>query len=240
MYSGDEHNTLKDINDQKHLIESRESFVKRVAIVAGIAILTILLLLFLLGTLNLLPLLFLSILIAVSLRGMANQIQKHTPFGHNVSLLIVLIGIMSAIGVAGVTLGPSISGQTTQFTETIPRSIEDLRVQLSDTEWGQWIIAQVEQVSTQDLPLESSDMFSRLTGVFSSTLGGLTNAFIILFIGVYLAVEPSIYIDNMVRLFPKERRPRMREIFDAVKDKLRDWILARLGSMIVVGILTTI
>jgi predicted PurR-regulated permease PerM len=66
------------------------------------------------------------------------------------------------------------------------------------------------------------------------------NVILMLFMGIYMAVCPSLYIDNAVRLFPIPRRRRIREVFAALGVALRWWLVGRAASMAVVGVLTAL
>jgi len=86
----------------------------------------------------------------------------------------------------------------------------------------------------------NADFFSRLTGFFSNAFGVMTNVVLIVVAGIYMAFEPDIYVNNLVRLFPIKQRDRVHQILDEGYDIVRRWLIARLISMLVVGILTLI
>jgi predicted PurR-regulated permease PerM len=67
-------------------------------------------------------------------------------------------------------------------------------------------------------------------------VGGLTNLLIVLIVGLYLAVEPGVYLRGFLRLVPPRRRPRTREILLAVAHALRQWLLGQLLAMAVIGL----
>jgi predicted PurR-regulated permease PerM len=77
-------------------------------------------------------------------------------------------------------------------------------------------------------------------GFFWSAGGVIINAILVLFIGIYMAVSPGLYVDNTIRLFPIRRRKRMRQVVSALGVALRWWLLGRAASMLVVGILTAL
>ncbi len=77
-------------------------------------------------------------------------------------------------------------------------------------------------------------------GIFSTTLGVIIEVFVVLFLGVYLAVNPEKYVNGIVRLTPIARRERAREVLYALGYTLKWFMLGRLIAMIVVGIVTTI
>ena len=73
-------------------------------------------------------------------------------------------------------------------------------------------------------------------GVFKTTFGLVVNSLLIFFVGLFLAVSPGSYRDGVVRLFPRPRRERTREIMNEMGDTLWRWLIGRFGSMLVTGI----
>ncbi|WP_051189799.1 AI-2E family transporter [Daejeonella oryzae] len=83
-------------------------------------------------------------------------------------------------------------------------------------------------------------MFSKVTGIFSSTIGVFADIFIILITGLFLAADPRMYTKGFTSLFPVTFRNRLSEVLDKVHVTLTLWMAAKLISMAVVGILTAI
>jgi predicted PurR-regulated permease PerM len=79
-----------------------------------------------------------------------------------------------------------------------------------------------------------------MANFFSSTLGALGNIVFALFVGLFLCISPALYVDGLLQLFPEARRARAREVLGATAATLRNWLVAKLTAMVVIGILTTI
>jgi predicted PurR-regulated permease PerM len=77
-----------------------------------------------------------------------------------------------------------------------------------------------------------------MTHIFSTTFGALAGFIVILFIGLYMAVAPTLYTEGVIRLVPIAKRGRAREILQALGHTLRWWLLGRGVSMLMVGLLT--
>ena len=75
---------------------------------------------------------------------------------------------------------------------------------------------------------------------FGTLFGAVVNFVIILFIGLYLAASPRVYIDSLLSLVPKERRPRLREVLRSTTAVLRRFFIGRFVSMAIVGVLSAI
>jgi predicted PurR-regulated permease PerM len=73
----------------------------------------------------------------------------------------------------------------------------------------------------------------------SSTIQIITGVIIILFLSIYIAVDPGVYHRGILHLVPHRRRPRVREVMAAVGGVLRRWLVAQFIAMITLGVVTT-
>ena len=76
--------------------------------------------------------------------------------------------------------------------------------------------------------------------IFQTTLGAVMNIAIVLFVGLFLAIDQDLYRDGFVRLLPHDRRERTREILNRMGTTLWSWLLGRFASMLITGIGTGI
>jgi predicted PurR-regulated permease PerM len=60
------------------------------------------------------------------------------------------------------------------------------------------------------------------------------------FVGFYLAFTPEVYRDGLVHLTPVPQRERSRKLMNLLASTLRWWLVGRLASMAIVGVLTTL
>lgn len=75
-----------------------------------------------------------------------------------------------------------------------------------------------------------------VAGLFKTTFGLLVNSLLIFFVGLFLAIDPRMYRDGCVELFPLDRRKRTREILDQLGDTLWHWLIGRFASMAITGV----
>jgi predicted PurR-regulated permease PerM len=75
-------------------------------------------------------------------------------------------------------------------------------------------------------------------GVVSSTFGIIGNVAVVLGVGLFLAMNPSLYAQGIVNLVPFSRRPRTAAILSEVGIQLQWWFVGQLCSMISIGLLT--
>lgn len=73
-----------------------------------------------------------------------------------------------------------------------------------------------------------------------STLAAFAGLLLIIFLAIYIAADPDMYHGGVIALFPKRHRPRAGEIFSAIADILRKWLVTQLIAMATIGTVTTI
>ena len=74
----------------------------------------------------------------------------------------------------------------------------------------------------------------------SHTLAVVAGIVLVLFLAIYLAVDPSLYRRGLLRLIPYEARPRTDETLTAIAMTLRKWLVTQLIAMVVIGLVTTL
>jgi predicted PurR-regulated permease PerM len=75
--------------------------------------------------------------------------------------------------------------------------------------------------------------------VISSTLAVVAGIVLVLFLAIYLAIDPSIYRRGLLYLVPRQRRARADKILGAIAGTLRKWLVTQLIAMVVIGVVTT-
>lgn len=200
-----------------------------VAIAAGVG------LLLLIGWLawRLLLLAFAGVLLAVLMRGAADWLRRHTGVGEGPALAAVLL-LLAVLVVGGAALvGTQIAQQTGQLIEAVSGAAQQGREQLASSEWGRWMLRQAREGGA---PISPGEVLVRLTGYAGTALGALVDALVVLFVALYLAINPRQYLDGAVRLVPPRGRPRARRLFADIASTIRAWLLGRLLAMVLVGI----
>jgi predicted PurR-regulated permease PerM len=68
----------------------------------------------------------------------------------------------------------------------------------------------------------------------------VTGILIIIFLSIYIAVDPGSYRRGIMHLFPRQRRERTGEVLSAMAVVLRKWLVTQLIAMLTLGVVTTI
>lgn len=231
MIRGAEDDADREANSHSHPRFARRALAA-MCIAAGVA----LVLLLLWYVVEVLLLVFAAVLLAVFLRGLSDLLSKRSNLSAGWSLAIVTLTIVAVLAGTMWLLTPRISAQVDQFSEYLPRAVGQLETRISQYGWGRRMIAEVPNLA--DVMAGRGGVLARATGVFSGVLGGIVNVLIVLSIGLYLAAEPRLYSNGLVRLVPVRQRPRAREVLDALSHTLWRWLVGRAILMLLNGVLT--
>ena len=73
-----------------------------------------------------------------------------------------------------------------------------------------------------------------------STVAVLAGIVLVIFLAIYLAIDPSTYRRGFLHLVPAHARSRADEILDAIAVTLRKWLVTQLIAMIAIGAVSTV
>lgn len=211
-------------------------FVRRAASAIAMVVLVVGLILISWRALPILLAIFLGILFAVFLRGPTNRLAAHTRLNHGLSMALVCAVLLVVVLGGGWLLAPTVSEQAEQIAATIPQSIEQVRNWVQGTDWGARMMAEAPSLTE----IGEGIGWQNIGGVFTSAAGAITHLFFVLFVGLYLAINPATYKRGIVRLVPINYRSRAEEVLDVVSHQLGWWLIGQMGSMLTVGVLSTI
>jgi len=185
---------------------------------------------------DVLLLLFACILFAVLLYDMTARVRGWLNLPHVWALTVVVFGLMSVFGVAGWLMAPQISMQANELATTVPQSITNMRKLIESHEILRLLTGGLPTAEKLSAHLEA--MLPQAGLFFSGVLGVVGNALIIIFVGIYLAAQPGVYIEGAISLVPPRRRARAREVADEIGRTLGQWLVGKTVSMLIVGIIT--
>jgi predicted PurR-regulated permease PerM len=100
------------------------------------------------------------------------------------------------------------------------------------------------QPARAGLPSTLSGILGTISGYLfsflSSTVAVLSGLILILFLSIYIGMEPDLYRRGLMHLFPHRVRGRAGEVLTAIGITLRKWLTAQLVAMLVIGVVTTV
>jgi predicted PurR-regulated permease PerM len=216
------------------------NFIKYVLIICVIVTLIILLVVATGYIVDILMLVFAAVLLAVFLRGLADLLSDYVKISEGKAVLLVSVILVVILAGSVALLAPSVTKQATHLREELPRSAQNAAQYISQFGWGRAIIEQMPSTDEIMNKINAATLLSSVGGFFSTTAGMVANFFITILLAIYFATEPKTYIYGFTKLFPINKRPRVEEVIGEIGDTLRWWLIGKIGSMIVIGILTWI
>ncbi|MGI0108211.1 AI-2E family transporter [Salinimicrobium sp. WS361] len=220
-------------------MEKTNNYNKKITKTIFIALLMLSALALLIFHANFFLLVFAGIFFSTLLNFSSNWIVSKTSMPYGLALLLVLLFITGILALIIILVGPSMVQQVQDMTDTLPKSLQNLREEITQTSIGRSLFEELP--SDIGALLENREkVVSRIVGSFSTTIGAIANFFIIIVTAIFLASSPKIYTQGFIRLFPTHFRLRLREVMDKTQRSLSLWMMAKLMSMLVVGVFTAV
>jgi predicted PurR-regulated permease PerM len=209
-------------------------------------------------------LVFAGMLLGVALNAMSNLLGRVIRLPHALRLTIVclvLAGLLSGVVFLG---GTTIAQQAKVLSDTIKSQLVTVKGFLEkngvDTSYfnlGNASTAPAAPGSTaSETPaapaaprnLPSASEFASSGGAIVSqtlklllgTVSAVGNFFIVLFLGLTFAAQPSVYRSGLLFLTPARQRPRATIIVDRIGETLERWLIAQILTMAAVFLVTWI
>lgn len=183
---------------------------------------------------------FLGVLLGLAIARAADYLERvRVPRSVGAPLVLFIgIGLLVTIGV---TLAPSVRNQVGQLATELPKLVDQADRWLQKTP-AKGLVDQQQNpqgggLRTQ-LTREFRGSFRFLFPIVSSVFGAIGGFVLVLFIALYVAAQPGMYRDGMLHLVPHNRRDRAEEVMGTLALTLRQWLIARLIAMVVVGVTT--
>lgn len=179
---------------------------------------------------------FAGVLFAIFLRTIANAVNCVTRLPRDWSLGATIALLLLACGGLGWALAAPISKQINQVSAELPQAVQKLEAQLRQYSWGRQIVDKIRNSS--NLGSQTGSLMEKVRGFTSISIEGIVDVLVILFCGFYLAARPETYTGGFLRLMPRRRRPRGREVLEQIGTDLRHWLFGQIISMAIIGLLT--
>ncbi len=175
-----------------------------------------------------------GILFAVFLRGLADLLSRRTRLSAGWSLLAVVLGLTAVTAGGSLIIVPQIAAQFDQLLKILPPEIRSWFQHIQSYEWGRWLTSHIDQFTGTFLQKIN------FLAAFDALLEAVVFAVVIVFLGIYLSIQPAWYREGAVRLMPAAQRDRALVLIDQLGDTLRWWMIGRAIAMLFVGVLDLI
>lgn len=176
---------------------------------------------------------FAAILLAILLDGIARFIERISPIGHRIALALGILLVIGILAAPILLAGDQITDQISRLADKLPEAIDEIKSLLRQYIWGRALLS-----SPSGLVDEPGAMVSHITGFFSTGLNLIADVLIILIVGIYIAINPRLYVRGLTMLVPPKARARATEALNAIGHALGWWLIGQFASMAIIGVLT--
>ena len=178
-----------------------------------------------------------GILLAVLFHSTADWLHRKTGIGERLALGLTILALVAAVGLGIWAMAPVVGAQASQLADRLPEAVDQLKTRLTRYDSVARLMENADRF--RDMLPGASRQSRYVVSFFSSSLGALGNVAFVLFVGLFLAIEPRLYIRGILQLVPARRQARAGEVLTRTGQALRGWLVAKLIAMAVIGILTT-
>jgi predicted PurR-regulated permease PerM len=174
-----------------------------------------------------------GILFAILISNAADMVSKRTGFNRGCCLAVMLISVMLILAFGGFFLASDVMDQAQEFLTDFPKYAFALAEFVKRQPGGEVIVSHLSGLG--------EDAITHIASVSGSkVLYAAVDIVIVLFIGIYVAIEPHVYTSGIAALFSPPKRSRARQVMHEASTTLFWWLVGRIASMAVVGLLVGI
>lgn len=173
---------------------------------------------------------FAGLVFAAMIDGGARLLGRVLPIGRGWRVLIVLIGTAAFLVWTAWFAGSQLATQAAQ----LPAIVEAQTARLLA-----WLTAHHMSLGSADVGgfiQQAVGGIGRVTRIMGGILGGATTLFLVLVLGIYLAVEPRLYQRGIAWMLPMEARDHFHGTAHLMGKSLRMLMFGRLIGMGVEGL----
>jgi predicted PurR-regulated permease PerM len=178
-----------------------------------------------------------SVLGALLLRSLVDIVRSRTGVSEGTALALVLAVLSTVMALGAWLLAARVSTQTRELVNTLPQGAEELR------RWAaQFSLLEplVEESRTLGDWLMTSSALRHLTSTVSTVVGVAVDALVVAVVSLYLAANPTVYVEGFLQLIPPTHRARLAGALGRLGSTLRWWIVGRIGLMALNTIVTAV
>jgi predicted PurR-regulated permease PerM len=183
-------------------------------------------------------LLFAGVLLAVLLDGMSRPVVRWTGLPKPAALALVLLGMGLFLVLVGWSAGPVLMQQLKELGQNIGQVATSLGQEAASHAGQNSMLRNFDWSDLVSLLPSPLGIATGATAVATTIIGAITSILIVIFFGVYFALDPDTYVRLVLRFVPTERRAEIRDVFNEIGVILHKWLGGQLTAMAVVGVVT--
>ena len=206
---------------------------------------------------------FLGVLLGLAVSRAVDWLEKiHIKRG--IAAPLVILVVLGALVGVGAMMAPSLRSQTQQLSAELPKLVDQADKWLQQTPAKALVQQPQQPQQPQQSPQQSPQQAKQqpqqqkqqqesglkaqlgkevrnsmkfLFPIVSSIFGAVGGLVLVIFIAMYVAAQPGVYREGILHLIPHSRRDRAEEYVDTLAQTLRQWLIARLIAMVMIGLI---
>ncbi len=179
-------------------------------------------------------LIFAGLVVASMLDGGTRLIRRVVPIPRGLALLLVMLLVIAFVGGVVYLTGVEIAAQAEQLRQTL----ETQAIRLSRWLTGLGIMPQAADL--QGLAQQALGSVGRVTSFIGGALGALASFFLVIVIGLFVAIEPRLYERGLQWMVPIGSRDQFAITLARMARTMRVLLAGRLAGMVFEGFITWI
>jgi predicted PurR-regulated permease PerM len=189
-------------------------------------------------------LLFIAIIVSLYLGAVRDFLEGRTGLPPRVAFFFAVVGTLVAIAGLFTLLVPPVIEQTRGLVTVLPDMINKWETGIDKFAGRFPALREVWKPGQHKVLHAVYDQLSAGAGevvpkVFSM-VNVLIEVFAVFVMSIYLALQPAVYREWLIALFPPIHRDLVRDVLRDLADALRSYIVAQLTAMAVLGAFTAI
>jgi predicted PurR-regulated permease PerM len=173
----------------------------------------------------------LAILLAIVVHAPARWLARWVPFG--VAFAAVVVVFLGAVAALAVILVPQVVDQIALLAGQIPAALDSV---------VRWVEAKTNATPDSQIASRLNEQVGEFVGRFVPLAFNLISAalgsFAVVTLAIFLAAQPGVYRDALLRVVPPDGRDRWARIYDEAGRNLRAWVLGKAFTMLLIGVAT--
>jgi predicted PurR-regulated permease PerM len=180
---------------------------------------------------------FAGVLFGICLRRTAEALRRLTRLPIGWSLFVVVLLVLAFFAGMSWFFSEKIAGQINELSEQLPAAAAKVENMISQSTLGKLLM---QRLGLHDFQLFSTSMLQSFFGVAVNVVGVVGAIVVISFVALYIAAESQRYAAGVVLLVRPARRARAAHILHEAANAMWYWMLGRLFSMTVLGIIVAL
>jgi predicted PurR-regulated permease PerM len=176
---------------------------------------------------------FAGAVIAIAVRALSLPLSRHAKLSERAATIVVLLVIFVALVGGSFLFGKQALAELSDLVQRIPTAIETVQSLLKSSPLGP-LLGNLGAA----LPSELASYLPGLTAATTGVLGFAGEALLVVFVAVYLAVDPGQYVRGFVDLLPSSTRGKVRSALGCAAHDVRKWLLGQAIEMACVALLS--